>query len=95
MQDAYIQKAKAIVHTYLPQGQYRVFLFGSRTSDRHHTYSDIDIGIEGKDRVPQSVMSRIVDAMEISDLPVRVDVVDFTRVTPEFARIANKTRIPL
>lgn len=90
-----MQKAKAIVLSCLPAGQYRVFLFGSRTTPKHHQYSDIDIGIEGESSVPQSVMFRITEALETSDLPVRVDVVDFSRVTPEFARIARQTRLAL
>lgn len=95
MQDALVQKAKTIVCSYLPKGNYQVFLFGSRTTNRHHRYSDIDIGIEGKDSVSKLVMSRITDALEESDLPVKVDVVDFFRVSSEFKNVANQTRIAL
>lgn len=95
MQDALVQKAKTIVCSYLPKGNYQVFLFGSRATDRHHRYSDIDIGIEGKDSVPQSVMAQITGELEESDLPVQVDVVDFSRVSSEFKNVANKTRVAL
>lgn len=88
-------KACSIVRTFLPKNAYRVFLFGSRTSPRHHPYSDIDIGLEGTDRVPLDVMAQLVEALEESDLPVKVDVVDFSRVTAEFARIARQTIQPL
>ena len=95
MRDALVHKAQVIVTGNLPKGMYRMFLFGSRSTAVHHRYSDIDIGIEGKTPVPTSIMARITDALEESDLPVRVDVVDFSRVTPEFAKVANQTRIAL
>ena len=95
MQDTLVQKVASIIKTYLPVGVYSLFLFGSRATLRAHRYADIDIGIEGKQTIPFEVMARITGALEESDLPVRVDVVDFAKVTPEFARLAKQTRIPL
>ncbi len=94
-EDPLVQKATSIIRTYLPKSEYRMFLFGSRTSPHHHPYSDIDIGLDGTKRVALSVMAQIVNALEESDLPVSVDVVDFSRVTPEFAHIARQNLQPL
>jgi len=89
--DLFVQKARSILLGYLPKARYRMFLFGSRTTTDHHPYSDIDIGIEGPTRIPMNVLAKIDEALEESDLPVHVDVVDFSRVTPEFSQIAKKT----
>ena len=94
-EDVLVQKAKSIIATYLRKREYRMFLFGSRTSPHHHPYSDIDIGLDGTKRVPLRVMVQIVEALEESDLPVKVDVVDFSRVTPEFAQVARQNLQPL
>ena len=94
-EDPLVQKATSIILTYLPRKAYRMFLFGSRTRAHHHPYSDIDIGLDGTKRVVPSVMAQIVDALEESDLPVNVDVVDFSRVTPEFAQIARQNLQPI
>lgn len=94
MDDPFVKQAKSIVSAYLPAG-FRLFLFGSRTGEKHHQYSDVDLGVEGPKAVPQQVMTKIADALEESDLPVKVDVVDFSKVAPEFAQIAKQTSISL
>lgn len=94
MTDPFVAKVQAIIRSHLPPG-YQMFLFGSRATAQHHRYSDVDIGIEGKKHVPHPVMTKITAALEESDVPVRVDVVDFTKVTPEFSQIARQTRIAI
>lgn len=94
-EDVLVQKAKSIILRFVPKREYRLFLFGSRTSLKHHPYSDIDIGLEGTKRVPLGVMAQIAGALEESDLPVNVDVVDFSRMTPEFTQIARQNLQPL
>mgnify|MGYP001612432679 CR=1 FL=1 len=77
------------IRSYLPDPSYRLFLFGSRTQTHHHPYSDVDIGIEGRSRVSAKVLADIEEALEESDLPVRVGVVDFISVASDFRRIAQ------
>lgn len=94
MDDPFVAKVQSIIRAHLSPG-YRMFLFGSRVAEKHHQYSDVDIGIEGDSEVPKTVMVKITDALDESDLPVKVDVVDFSKVTPEFAHVAKQARVML
>lgn len=91
LNDPLVQKVRSMLLDHLSKTGYRIFLFGSRVTDHHHPYSDIDIGIEGPRRVPRELMVKMEEVLEESDLPVKVDIVDFSRVTPEFSQIAKKT----
>lgn len=66
----------------------RIFYFGSRISGANTPSSDIDIGIEGPTSVPRYIMARIRD--DIDNLPTlyTIDVVDFTRTSEQFKKIA-------
>jgi predicted nucleotidyltransferase len=71
-----------------------VFIFGSRATKTHVQYNDIDIGIEGN---PLSAKTKIElqEAFEESDLPFRVDIVDFSTVNDKFKQVAKQTTITL
>lgn len=86
---------RSTIRSHLPDPSYRIFLFGSRATSQHHPYSDVDIGIQGSSRVSVGVLSDIQEALIESDLPVRVDVVDFLSVNPDFDRIAHMHTQPL
>lgn len=86
---------RATIRTYLPDSGYRVFIFGSRASDRHHPYSDIDIGIKGDQPVGRESLMKIQESFDNSSLPIRIDIVDFSRVSPDFSRIARSTIVTL
>ncbi len=58
--------------------------FGSRVTQTAKEYSDLDLVVVAKERLPQEVYFRLQDAFEESDLPMRVDVLDWQRLTPEF-----------
>jgi len=79
-----------IVGRYLDLRFYRIFIFGSRVSAFNSERSDIDIGIEGPKEIPGNI--RIEIAEDLEDLPIlyKFDVVDFSKVTPEFRKEALK-----
>lgn len=63
---------------------FEVRMFGSRVRSTARKYSDIDLVIVGKEAVPERQLSELKDAFAESNLPYRVDVVDWHAVTPEF-----------
>ena len=73
---------------FLDPKEYRVFIFGSRATGRAGKFSDYDIGIIGKKQVPLGKLSLIEEVFEESDLPIRVDVVDFFAVSKNFKKVA-------
>jgi predicted nucleotidyltransferase len=62
----------------------RVWAFGSRaTGLRVRRFSDLDIAVEGEE-LPFDEMASLREALDESRLPFKVDVVELSRVAPEF-----------
>jgi predicted nucleotidyltransferase len=81
-------RIKEIVFRFLDPKEYRILLFGSRLQGGARPFSDYDIGIVGRRSVPLEKLSMIKEALEESDLPYTVDVVDFSIVGGEFREAA-------
>ena len=62
----------------------RVILFGSRARGEHSEHSDVDIAIESDEELSW-VITELRGLFEESDLPQKVDVIDFKRA-PESLR---------
>jgi predicted nucleotidyltransferase len=82
------KEIKEIIFRFLNPKEYQVFIFGSRATGKAKKYSDYDVGIWGKKPVPSHIMVLIEEAFEESDLPYKVDIVDFSLVSSKFKKIA-------
>lgn len=71
-----------------------VWAFGSRVTHTAKPYSDLDLVIVSNDRIPQALYYQIKDAMEESDLPFKVDILDWHRISPAFQDIIQKNYVP-
>lgn len=78
----------AIFRQYLTPGEYDVFLFGSRATGEASRFSDYDIGIAGKKPLSPLVKARIEEALEESDIPYTVELVDFFFLPQRFKDVA-------
>lgn len=76
----------ALVHhilaTWLPGREVR--MFGSRALGTPKPYSDLDLVIMGETPTDLSTLGQLHEAFASSDLPWRVDVVDWATTTSEF-----------
>ncbi len=68
-----------------------VFAFGSRVTGTAKKYSDLDIAIVGSTRLPPVIVMRLKEAFEESELPVRVDVLDWHALPESFRKIISET----
>lgn len=77
-----------IFRKYLDLNQFQIFFFGSRVEGKNIERSDIDIGIQGAHPLSSEVLSKIEE--EIDKLPIlyKIEIVDFSRVSPKFKKIA-------
>ncbi|MEA2113169.1 MAG: nucleotidyltransferase domain-containing protein [Patescibacteria group bacterium] len=77
-----------IVAKHLDISEYRVFFFGSRVSGKGDERSDIDIGIEGKEKIAGKIMADIQE--DIDSLPIlyKIEIVDFKAILPKFKEVA-------
>ena len=80
---------KDIIHKILEEHipDRRVMAFGSRTSPESKSYSDLDLAIMGDKAVDLSTLALLKDAFAESDLPFRVDVIQWCRMSPEFRKV--------
>jgi predicted nucleotidyltransferase len=79
---------------YLPQGS-EVWVFGSRATGRARRYSDLDLAIDAGRRLTSDEAATLREAFEESDLPYRVDVVDWHAIGDRFRRLVAPDRVAL
>ncbi len=91
----YLDIINKILWVHLDKSRDRAFIFGSWAIGDNRKFSDIDIGIESKRKLPLKIISRLKEAFEISDLPYMVDVVDFRGTDREFKKLAKAKIIKL
>ncbi len=73
----------------------KVWVFGSRASWATKRSSDLDLALEGADKIDRKVRGALEDAFEDSDLPYTVDIVDMNRVSDKFRRVVEMRRTRL
>lgn len=69
---------------------YPVWLFGSRATPHCKTYSDIDLAIISKHAVPPMTLALLDTVLTESDLPYKVDVIDWATVDADFQRLIGE-----
>ena len=89
----YLEEARRIVLNFDGIKEYAVFVFGSRADGSAHLRSDIDIGILGKQRLPALIKLTIEEKLEESDIPLRIEFIDFYRADESFKKEALKNKI--
>jgi uncharacterized protein len=68
-------------------------VFGSRIKGRAKPHSDLDLALRGNGALPIARFGRIVEAFQESNLPFRVDLVDWCRCSPEFRRLIESESV--
>ncbi len=74
--------------------RHRPVIFGSRTRGVARPYSDVDVGIAGEP-LTLGQLDRVVEDLEESDLPFRVEVVNLAGASPEFRQVAEASAVAL
>ena len=70
-----------------------VWAFGSRALFRAKKHSDLDLAILGEEALSLTILAGLRDAFAESDLPFRVDVVDWVMMGEGFRRIIERDRV--
>lgn len=77
-----------ILQQYVPDAEVRVF--GSRYNLTARKYSDLDLVILGQDILDLNLLAYLKEAFEESDLPFRVDILDWHSISQEFRQVIEK-----
>lgn len=83
----------AILRRYVPNRE--VWAFGSRVTGAAKNFSDLDLVCVGDEPLPSVAMADLNDAFSESDLPFKVDVVDWATTTPSFRKIIETNHVVL
>lgn len=70
-----------------------VWAFGSRTKGTARRYSDLDLAILGEAPLTLGQRGAIQEAFSESDLPFRVDLLDWATTSPGFRSLIEQDRI--
>ncbi|NOT20258.1 MAG: nucleotidyltransferase domain-containing protein [Sideroxydans sp.] len=82
---------RTILARHVPQ--YEVWAFGSRTKGTAKEYSDLDLAIITDQPISLALSAAIADDFAESDLPIKVDVVDWATTSETFRRIIEKEKL--
>ncbi|NLK63365.1 MAG: nucleotidyltransferase domain-containing protein [Fusobacteria bacterium] len=88
------EELKYIVDTinkYISNCEIRVF--GSRIKGNSKKYSDIDLAIVTEKKIEWCIIGKIKDEFAESELPYRVDVLDWNGIDENFRKIIDKKYI--
>jgi type I restriction enzyme S subunit len=72
---------------------YEVWAFGSRARGAAKRYSDLDLAIISDTALPLGIGADLADDFSESDLPWRVDVVDWATTSPAFRAIIAHDKV--
>ena len=79
------------MHTVVPNVE--VWAFGSRAKYVAKPYSDLDLALITRQPMTLEQLANISEAFENSDLPIRVDVVDWAATSEAFRKIIAQDRV--
>ncbi len=81
-----------ILHKYLPPNA-KVWIFGSRAGGTVKQYSDLDLAIDISVPLSFEQSANLKEAFIESDLPYKVDIVDWQAITDSFREIIRQNGI--
>ena len=66
-----------------------VWAFGSRVKGDAESYSDLDLAIISDEKLDRKLIYRLEEAFEESELPFRVDVLDWNAISEGFREVIS------
>ena len=93
LSDSEWQQVSAILQRYLPQ--YEVWAFGSRVTGKAKPYSDLDLAVISASPLPLALLAEIAEAFSESDLPWKVDLVDWATTSERFQQVIAEQKLAL
>ena len=88
-----IQLIKKILKHQLPK--HKVLVFGSRVTKNYKPHSDLDLCILGETPLTLTQLAVLKETFSESDLPIRVDIVDWATLSPEFRNVIKTKSVKL
>lgn len=80
-----------IILSHLPNAT--IYLFGSRARHENTATSDIDLALDNGIKIDRFILSMIKEAIEESQIPFLVDIVDFNSISADLRDQIFKDKI--
>lgn len=93
VEEDHLNIVKQILRQFIPG--IHVWVFGSRIKGTAKLYSDLDLVLLNKHKIPLTDFYKLKDAFEESVLPWRVDVLDWNRISPSFQKLIQHEHVVL
>ena len=84
----HLDTVRRILAEHVPECEVRAF--GSRASWTAKDYSDLDLAVVGAGPLDWRTLGRLKDAFEESNLPMRVDVLDWHSISDSFRQVIEQ-----
>lgn len=78
-----------ILNCFVPEAE--IIVFGSRINGTAKPWSDLDLAIKAKSALGWKLLEEIKEAFQESELPFRVDVLDWNDITDAFRRAIKES----
>jgi predicted nucleotidyltransferase len=82
-----------LVQDILKKYPYKFYVFGSRSKQQAKKFSDLDLCYF--DNIDSRILSNIEEDFEESDLPYKVDIINFNDCSEDFKAIIKKDMVHL
>ncbi len=87
----HLETIKAILRRHVPDRE--VWAFGSRATRTAKKYSDLDLAVIGATPLTLAQMAALENDFDESELPFKVDMVDWATTSESFRRIIRRTAV--
>jgi predicted nucleotidyltransferase len=91
IQPRHLETVKAILQEFVPEIEVRAF--GSRVRGTAARYSDLDLTLVADQKIDRQKLYRLEDAFSQSNLPFRVDVLDWQRISSAFQQVIERAYV--
>ena len=87
----HLKIVKTILSNFVPDCEVRAF--GSRCTGTARKYSDLDLCVCGNEKLDWKLLANLKDAMMESELPFRVDLLDYHTVSEHFRKTIENAEV--
>jgi type I restriction enzyme S subunit len=91
IKSAELESVREILARHVPEREVRAF--GSRVAGPAKKFSDLDLAVMGEIPLPSSILANLEEDFRESDLPFKVDVVDWATTKESFRKIIERNSV--
>lgn len=71
----------------------QILVFGSRINGTAKKYSDLDLALKCDEEIKNSKLSTLEEIIDESQIPYKVQILDYSKLTDDFKKIVDKNAI--